>query len=81
MGSIKDVVGLWQVAAKREGFKLGVSEHLAAAYTWYQVSHKAAFDKFNRLPDIRYSIFDIRYSIFDIRYSTYDIRYATCDIT
>ena len=39
MGPHKDVVGLWQKAAKEEGLKFGVSEHLAASYTWYQSAH------------------------------------------
>ncbi|WP_290304050.1 alpha-L-fucosidase [Mucilaginibacter flavus] len=41
MGPHKDVVGLWQKAAKNEGLKFGVSEHLAASYTWYQSAHRA----------------------------------------
>jgi alpha-L-fucosidase len=41
MGPHKDVVGLWQKAAKKEGLKFGVSEHLAASYTWYQPAHGA----------------------------------------
>ena len=41
MGPHKDVVGLWQKAAKKEGLRFGVSEHLAASYTWFQASHKA----------------------------------------
>lgn len=39
MGPMKDVVGLWQQAAKREGLRFGVSEHLGASYTWFQPSH------------------------------------------
>ena len=41
MGPEKDVVGLWQQAAKKEGLRFGVSEHLGASYTWFQASHKA----------------------------------------
>ncbi len=41
MGPKKDVVGLWQKAAKKEGMKFGVSEHLGASYTWFQTSHGA----------------------------------------
>jgi alpha-L-fucosidase len=41
MGPKKDVVGLWQAAAKKQGLKFGVSEHLAASYTWYQPAHGA----------------------------------------
>ena len=39
MGPKKDVVGLWQQAAKKQGLKFGVSEHLGASYTWYQAAH------------------------------------------
>lgn len=38
MGPMKDVVGQWQQAAKKEGLRFGVSEHLGASYTWFQVS-------------------------------------------
>lgn len=41
MGPMKDVVGLWQQAAKKEGLRFGVSEHLGASYTWFQPSHGA----------------------------------------
>ena len=41
MGPGKDVVGLWQKAAKKQGLPFGVSEHLAASYTWYQPAHSA----------------------------------------
>jgi alpha-L-fucosidase len=41
MGPKKDVVGLWQQAAKREGLYFGVSEHLGASYAWFQTSHKS----------------------------------------
>jgi alpha-L-fucosidase len=39
MGPKKDVVGLWQQAAKKQGLKFGVSEHLGASYTWFQTAH------------------------------------------
>ncbi len=39
MGPKKDVVGLWQKAAKKEGLRFGISEHLGASYTWFQTSH------------------------------------------
>jgi len=41
MGPKKDVVGLWQKAAKNEGLRFGVSEHLGASYTWFQPSRDA----------------------------------------
>jgi alpha-L-fucosidase len=39
MGPKKDVIGLWQSAAKKEGLYFGVTEHLGASYTWFQVAH------------------------------------------
>jgi len=41
MGPRKDIVGLWQAAAKKEGLRFGVSEHTGASYRWYQSSHAA----------------------------------------
>lgn len=41
MGPHKDVVKLWQQAAKKEGLRFGVSEHLAASFNWFQPSHGA----------------------------------------
>lgn len=40
-GPKKDVVGIWQQAAKNEGLRFGVSEHLGASFTWFQASHGA----------------------------------------
>jgi alpha-L-fucosidase len=39
MGPKKDVVGIWQQAARKQGMKFGVSEHLGASYTWFQYAH------------------------------------------
>ena len=52
MGPKKDVVGLWQKAAKKEGLKFGVSEHLAASYNWFQTAHGA--DKQGPLAGVPY---------------------------
>jgi len=41
MGPKKDVVGLWQKAAQKEGLRFGVSEHLGASFTWFQTAHGA----------------------------------------
>ena len=41
MGPRRDVVGEWQRAAKKQGLRFGVSEHLGASYTWFQTSHGA----------------------------------------
>jgi len=39
MGPHRDVVGGWQKAARKQGLKFGVSEHLGASFTWWQPSH------------------------------------------
>jgi len=39
MGPHRDVVGDWQKAAKAQGMRFGVSEHLGASFTWFQPSH------------------------------------------
>jgi alpha-L-fucosidase len=40
-GPKRDVVGEWQKAAKAEGLRFGVSEHLGASFNWFQDSHGA----------------------------------------
>jgi len=40
-GPHRDVVGVWQKAAKEQGLPFGVSEHLGASFTWFQDSHKS----------------------------------------
>jgi alpha-L-fucosidase len=52
MGPKKDVVGLWQKAAKKEGLKFGVSEHLAASFNWFQPAHGA--DKTGPYAGVKY---------------------------
>jgi len=39
MGPRRDVVGLWEKAARRQGLRFGVSEHLWISYKWFGVSH------------------------------------------
>lgn len=41
LGPHRDVVGDWQKAAKKQGLRFGVSEHLGASFTWFQVAHGA----------------------------------------
>ncbi|WP_145855804.1 alpha-L-fucosidase [Pedobacter suwonensis] len=60
MGPKKDVVGLWQKAAKKEGLRFGVSEHLAASFNWFQPSHGA--DKTGPFAGIPYDGHDPQYS-------------------
>jgi alpha-L-fucosidase len=39
MGPKKDIVGLFQKAARNEGLRFGVSDHLWISYKWFAVSH------------------------------------------
>jgi alpha-L-fucosidase len=39
MGPKMDVVALWEKAAHKAGLRFGVSEHLAASFNWFQLSH------------------------------------------
>jgi len=39
VGPHRDVVGEWQKAAKKNGLRFGVSEHLGASFNWFQDSH------------------------------------------
>jgi alpha-L-fucosidase len=41
MGPKKDIVGIYQKAARKQGMKFGVSEHLGASFTWFRTAHKA----------------------------------------
>jgi len=59
MGPKKDVLGLWQKAAQKEGLRFGVSEHLGASYTWFQTSHMA--DKKGLMAGTPYDGTDTKY--------------------
>ena len=52
MGPKRDVVGEWAKAARKEGLRFGVSEHLAVSYNWFQSSHGA--DKTGPLAGVPY---------------------------
>jgi alpha-L-fucosidase len=60
MGPKKDVVGIWQQAAKKQGLKFGVSEHLGASFTWFQTAHLS--DKQGPKAGVPYDGADQRYS-------------------
>jgi alpha-L-fucosidase len=59
MGPKKDVVGLWQKAAKKQGLRFGVSEHLGASFTWFQMAHGA--DKSGPMAGVPYDGNDPKY--------------------
>lgn len=58
-GPMRDVVGDWQKAAKKRGLKFGVSEHLAASFTWFQ-SAKGA-DATGPMAGVPYDGNDVRH--------------------
>ncbi len=60
MGPKKDVVGIWQEAAKKQGLKFGVSEHLGASFTWFQAAHGS--DSEGPMAGVHYDGADPRYS-------------------
>ena len=39
VGPMKDICMLWKNAAKKRGLPFGVTEHLAASYSWFAASH------------------------------------------
>ena len=41
VGPMKDVCAMWKKEAKRHGLPFGLTEHLAASYTWMSASHGA----------------------------------------
>ena len=59
MGPKRDIVGAWQQAAKKNGLKFGVSEHLGASFTWFQPSHGS--DKSGPLAGVKYDGADPQY--------------------
>jgi alpha-L-fucosidase len=56
MGPKRDVVGIWQKAAQKQGLRFGVSEHLWISYKWFAVSHAA--DKTGPLAGVSYDGID-----------------------
>jgi alpha-L-fucosidase len=59
MGPHRDVVGDWQKAARKNGLRFGVSEHLGASFTWFQASH--ASDKTGPMAGMPYDGADSKY--------------------
>jgi alpha-L-fucosidase len=59
MGPKRDVVGEWQKAAKKYGLRFGVSEHMGASFTWFQVAHGS--DKIGPKAGVPYDGADPKY--------------------
>ncbi|GAC1701013.1 MAG: alpha-L-fucosidase [Candidatus Acidiferrum sp.] len=52
MGPKKDIVGLFKNAARKQGLRFGVSDHLWISYKWFSVSHGS--DKTGPLAGVPY---------------------------
>ncbi len=52
MGPHKDIVGLWREAARNQGLRFGLSDHLWITYKWFSVSHGK--DQTGPLAGVRY---------------------------
>ena len=52
IGPHKDMVGVWQAAARKQGLPFGVSEHLGHSFTFMQTAHGA--DKTGALAGVPY---------------------------
>jgi alpha-L-fucosidase len=59
MGPHRDVVADWRKAARKQGLRFGVSEHLGASFTWFQSSHRA--DQEGPLAGVPYDGADAKY--------------------
>jgi alpha-L-fucosidase len=60
MGPKKNIVGLWEKAARKQGLRFAVSEHLAYSYLWWTVSHGS--DQTGPLAGVPYDGADPRYA-------------------
>jgi alpha-L-fucosidase len=60
MGPKKDIVGLWQQAARKHDLRFAVSEHLAYSYNWWPVSHGS--DQTGPLAGVPYDGADPQYA-------------------
>jgi len=60
MGPKKDVVGTWQEAAKKQGLKFGVSEHLGLAIPGSRLHNGS--DKEGQRPEVPYDGADPQFS-------------------
>lgn len=62
MGPKKDIVGLWAAAARKQGLRFGVSEHLERSYSWFNVNKGA--DKQGPKAGVPYDGNDPKYADF-----------------
>ncbi|MAX00054.1 MAG: alpha-L-fucosidase [Sphingomonas sp.] len=55
VGPKKDVVGIWEKAARKAGLRFGVSNHAAHSWHWYQTAY--GYDPEGPLKGVRYDAF------------------------
>jgi alpha-L-fucosidase len=60
MGPKKDVVGIWREAARKQGLRFGVSEHLWISYKWWATSHQS--DKSGLYAGVPYDGVDAKFA-------------------
>jgi alpha-L-fucosidase len=58
-GPKKDIVGMWRDAARKQGLRFGVSEHLSNSFDWFATSHLS--DKTGPLAGVSYDGVDPAY--------------------
>lgn len=58
VGPGKDVVGIWEKAARKAGLRFGVSNHAAHAWHWYQTAY--GYDPTGPRKGVRYDAFRLR---------------------
>jgi alpha-L-fucosidase len=60
VGPKKDIVGLWAAAAKKQGLRFGVSEHLERSYSWFNTNKGS--DKQGKYAGVPYDGNDPKYA-------------------
>ena len=55
LGPMKDIVGMWTAACRKRGLKVGVSNHSAHAWHWFQTAY--AYDAEGPMAGVRYDGF------------------------
>ncbi len=58
LGPMKDIVGIWTAACRKRGLKVGVSNHSAHAWHWFQTAF--AYDAEGPMAGVRYDGFTKR---------------------
>ncbi len=68
VGPQKDIVGMWAAAAKKQGLRFGVSEHLERSYSWFNTNKGS--DKQGKYAGVPYDGNDSKFA--DLYFSPHD---------